>query len=167
MTGFDTVVMVDWSARSAPSPAKPTKDAIFIGVSRRGREAVTYHRTRVAAMRALTGLLDGERRAGRRVLAGFDFPFGYPNGFARAVTGSDDPFAVWEWLARQITDDARNGNNRWEAARRLNALFPGIGPFWGCPPRQKTPFLEPSHKGRWDFPYALPDGHTLARLRET
>lgn len=133
VSGFDTVVMVDWSARSKPSPAKPTKDAIFIGVSRNGREITSYHRTRMAAMRALEGLLGAELRAGRRVLVGFDFPFGYPHGFARAVTGSDDPFAVWEWLAAHIEDDARNGNNRWDVAEVLNGMFPGVGPFWGCP----------------------------------
>lgn len=133
MSGFDTVVMVDWSARSAPSPARPTKDSIFVGVSREGREDVTYHRTRMAAMEALCGLLDAEVQAGRRVLVGFDFPFGYPKGFAQAVTEMDDPFAIWEWLAEAIKDDARNGNNRWDVARRLNGMFPGVGPFWGCP----------------------------------
>lgn len=138
MSGFATVVMVDWSARSAPSPAKPTKDAIYIGVSRGGREAVTYHRTRMAAVRALTGLLDGELRAGRRALVGFDFPFGYPRGFAKAVTGRDDPFALWAWLALRIEDDARNANNRFDVAEALNAGFDAPGPFWGCSAKRAT-----------------------------
>lgn len=158
MSGFDTVVMVDWSARSAPSPAKPTKDAIFIGVSRGGREAVTYHRTRLAAMGALTGMLDAETHAGRRVLVGFDFPFGYPRGFARAVTGRDDPFAVWEWMAAQIADDARNRNNRWDVGQRLNAMFPGVGPFWGCPAGMASATLPA--RGR------LRHGHGMAERRE-
>jgi hypothetical protein len=34
-------------------------------------------------MRSLTGLIDGELRAGRRVLAAFDFPFAYPNEASR------------------------------------------------------------------------------------
>lgn len=34
---IDTVIMVDWSARSAPSPAKRTKDAIYVA-ERTGRE---------------------------------------------------------------------------------------------------------------------------------
>lgn len=133
MSGFDTVVIVDWSARSAPSPARPTKDAIFIGVSRDEREEVSYHRTRLAAMEALTALLDAELNTGRRALVGFDFPFGYPRGFARVVTGFDDPLVLWEWLAGAIEDDVRNCNNRWDVARRLNAMLPGVGPFWGCP----------------------------------
>lgn len=133
MSGFDTIVMVDWSARSAPSPAKPTKDAIFVGMARDKYLATSYQRTRHAAMRFLTGLLDGETRAGRRVLVGFDFPFGYPKNFARVVTGSDDPLVLWEWMAGAISDDARNRNNRWEVAERLNRMFPGVGPFWGCP----------------------------------
>lgn len=141
MTGFDTIVMVDWSARSAPSPAKRTKDAIFIGMARDGYLAVSYQRTRHAAMRFLTGLLDGERRAGRRVLAGFDFPFGYPRGFARAVAGSDNPLDLWAHLARVIEDDDRNRNNRWNVAEALNGLFPGIGPFWGCPAARATEAL--------------------------
>ena len=53
MTGerlFDTHVVVDWSARNAPSPAKPTKDAIFWAVVRDGaKPRVFYARTRAAA----------------------------------------------------------------------------------------------------------------------
>lgn len=162
MSGFDTIVMVDWSARSKPSPAKPTKDAIFVGVSRHGREAVSYHRTRLAAVRALTGLLDGERRAGRRVLVGFDFPFGYPKGFARVVTGTDDPFAVWAWLARAVEDDARNGNNRWDVATRLNGMFPGVGPFWGCPAAVASGVL--TAKGRARHGHGMAERRAVERL---
>lgn len=158
MSGFKTVVMVDWSARSAPSPVKPTKDSIFIGVSRGGREETTYHRTRLAAMSALTELLDEELRAGRRVLVGFDFPFGYPQGFARAVTGTDDPFAVWEWLAKRIEDDDRNRNNRWDVAATLNAMFPGVGPFWGCPEARASAVLPAKGRAR--------RGHGMEERRE-
>lgn len=141
MNGFDTIVMVDWSARSAPSPAKPTKDAIFVSLARGGAEDVTYHRTRQDAMMAICDLLDGEMRAGRRVLVGFDFPFGYPRGFARGLTGTDDPLAVWRHLHAVIADDERNRNNRWDVAEALNARFPGIGPFWGCPAARASTLL--------------------------
>jgi molybdenum cofactor guanylyltransferase len=147
-TRFDTIVVVDWSARAAPSPAKPTKDAIHIGMVRDGRLAGSYHRTRAQAMRWLTGLLDGERRAGRRVLAGFDFPFGYPKGFARAVSGGDDPLALWADLAGRIRDDDRNANNRFEVAGDLNRLFHAPGPFWGHPQGRDIPglpFRKPLH----------------------
>ncbi len=133
MSGFDTMVMVDWSARSAPSPAKPTKDAIFLAISRApGTEpGMQYHRTRASAEAALTALFEAEIAAGRQVLAGFDFPFGYPKGFAQAVTGTDDPLTLWDALAARIEDGSDNTNNRWQVAGDLNRLFPGVGPFWG------------------------------------
>ncbi len=161
MTGFDTIAMVDWSARSAPSPAKPTKDAIFIGLSRHGATTTSYHRTRHAALRSLTGVLDGEVRAGRRILVGFDFPFGYPRGFARAVSGSDDPLNLWAYLAALISDDARNRNNRWDVAEGLNARFPGIGPFWGCPAARATQMLPARGTLRTD--HGMPERRLVER----
>lgn len=141
MSRAECIVMVDWSARSAPSPARPVKDAIFIAEHGPEGEKVTYHRTRAAAQAHLVARFDHALAEGWQVTAGFDFPFGYPSGFARAVTGSDDPFALWGWLAEAITDDERNANNRWEVAEKLNALFPGVGPFWGCPAARGTPTL--------------------------
>ena len=134
MSRFDTFVVVDWSARSTPSPAKPTADSIWIAVVRGGSAPEChYHRTRLAAMAALRALFDAELAAGRRVLAGFDFSFAFPTGFARALTGADDPFGVWRLLAEMIEDAPDNANNRFDVARALNARFPGVGPFWGCP----------------------------------
>ena len=139
---FDTIIVVDWSARSTPSPARPSADAIWIAVLRDGGTAeISYHRTRAAATDALGAIFDAELAAGRRVLAGFDFPFGYPRGFARAVTGTDDPLALWRDLAKRIADGPDNANNRWKVARDLNRLFPGIGPFWGCPSAEAGPDL--------------------------
>jgi molybdopterin molybdotransferase len=74
MTGFDTIVVADWSARSTPSPARPSKDAIFLGICRDGYVATLYQRTRSQAMRSIRGLIDGDLRAGRRILAGLRFP---------------------------------------------------------------------------------------------
>ena len=133
MSGFHTIVVVDWSARSEPSPANPSADAIWIAVARGGAAECTYHRTRSAAMEVLTSLFDAELEQGHRVLAGFDFPFAYPRGFAKALTGSDDPLAVWAELAERIEDGEDNANNRFDVAREINAGLPGIGPFWGCP----------------------------------
>jgi molybdopterin molybdotransferase len=93
----------------------------------------TYHRTRHDAMDALVTLLVEERGQGRRVFAGFDFPFGYPAGFAAHVTGRADPFSLWEWLADAVIDLPDNTNNRFEVAAKLNRTCPGIGPFWGRP----------------------------------
>ncbi|MEO0660788.1 MAG: hypothetical protein AAFZ87_04555, partial [Planctomycetota bacterium] len=70
----------------------------------------------------------GVRAAGRRVLAGFDFPFGYPAGVAQAITGSDDPFALWQWLEARIEDQEDGSNNRFEVAEEMNRAFDGPGP---------------------------------------
>lgn len=153
MSGFDTIVVADWSARSAPSPAKPSKDAIFLGICRDGYVATLYQRTRSQAMRSLIGLIDGELRAGRRILAAFDFPFGYPAGFARAVLGTDDPLAMWSHLAETAEDDDRNGNNRFDVAAGLNRHFGTDGPFWGHPVKASfdgLPFRKPRYDG---FPF--------------
>jgi hypothetical protein len=133
---FDTVIIVDWSAANAPSPARPSADAIWIGVMRKGEESTTYHRTRVDAEAALVALLDAERGAGQRVLLGFDFPMGYPVGFAGRLTGLRDASAVWAWLADQIVDGPDNRNNRFAVAAQINARMGGGGPFWGCPAGQ-------------------------------
>ncbi|NDW00915.1 MULTISPECIES: gephyrin-like molybdotransferase Glp [unclassified Salipiger] len=128
---FDTFVVVDWSGASKPSPVGESKDAIWIGIARDGTIEASYHRTREAATETLAQLFEAERAAGRRVLAGFDFPFAYPKGFAEALTGRSDPFAIWEALAQRIEDAPDNTNNRLEVAAEINRLFPGSGPFWG------------------------------------
>lgn len=151
---IDTFIMVDWSARSAPSPLKRSKDAIFIA-ERTGRDGhVTYCRTRDAATAHLITRFEVALAEGRRILAGFDFPFGYPAGFAAALTGRDDPFAVWAWMAQTVADDARNANNRLDVADQINARFDAPGPFWSHPTGKTpvhVPFRKPPHRG---FPFA-------------
>lgn len=154
MSGVDTVIMVDWSARSAPSPARRTKDAIHVAEVSPGQRFVTYCRTRADATAHLAARLDAALAEGRRVLAGFDFPFAYPRGFAEALTGRADPFAVWGWLADAIRDDDRNANNRLDVADRVNARFDAAGPFWSHPMGKSpahVPFRKPPHAG---FPFA-------------
>jgi molybdopterin molybdotransferase len=150
VSGFDTIAVVDWSARAQPSPRRESADSIWIGIARDGAVHCTYHRTRAEAQAALGALFEAELAAGRRVLAGFDFPFGYPKGFARAVTGSDDPLGVWEALAQRIEDRPDNANNRFVVAAELNDLFPGIGPFWGCPTGHDDPRLPAKGTARRD-----------------
>jgi molybdopterin-guanine dinucleotide biosynthesis adapter protein len=134
---FDTVLIVDWSAKAAPSPEKPSADAIWIGICRAGHQESKYFRTRKQAEEAIVDLLDVEGAAGRRVLAGFDFPFGYPVGFAERLTGQASARSVWGWLASHVTDDTRNGTNRLAVGGQINALFaPDRGPFWGRPAGQ-------------------------------
>ena len=102
---FDTIIAVDWSARSTPSPVIPSKDAIFLCVSRLQEGASRhpeYFRTRYDAMARVQALLDGEMVAGRRSFVGFDFNFGYPSGFAKQLTGRKDTISVWKWKTRQL-----------------------------------------------------------------
>ncbi|MES2144289.1 MAG: molybdopterin-guanine dinucleotide biosynthesis protein B, partial [Pseudomonadota bacterium] len=130
---FDTVAIVDWSARSAPSPARPSRDAIWIGVCRNDEVVAAYHRTRAQAEQALVDLIAAERAAGRRLLIGFDFPFGYPRGFAARLTGTPHAPAIWAWFAARITDGPDNSNNRFRVAADMNLGLGGPGPFWGRP----------------------------------
>ncbi len=138
---FDTVIIVDWSASAKPSPARPSADAIWIGVMGVGETQPTYHRTRAQAEIALTGLLDSQVAKGRRVLLGFDFPLGYPQGFAQRLTGTPGARAVWNWMANHVTDGPDNANNRFQIAARINASFGGGGPFWGRPATLHLPHL--------------------------
>jgi hypothetical protein len=126
---FDRVIVVDWSGRASPSPARECRDAIWIGVREGAHETQIYHRTRASAAAWLAqALTDGGRQ-----LVGFDFPMGYPSGFARRLTGRDDARAMHGWLAERIKDAPDNTNNRFEVAARINRELGGKGPFWGCP----------------------------------
>jgi hypothetical protein len=126
---FDRVVIVDWSAANVASPARPSSDAIWIGIAAACGITTQYHRTRQHAEAALTALIAD----GGRILIGCDFPFGYPRGFAHRLTGQAQAAAVWAWLADRITDDARNANNRFAVAAAINRGMGRNGPFWGCP----------------------------------
>ncbi|WP_390912888.1 gephyrin-like molybdotransferase Glp [Pseudosulfitobacter sp. SM2401] len=130
MNGFDTFVMLDWSGGNDRG-ASPKADAIWGCVARAGTACEpVYLRNRQLAEAWIKDLLQAEMAAGRRVLAGFDFPFGYPDGFCETVTGRSDPLALWDWLEARI-EDGPKANNRFDIAAGLNRLFDGIGPFWG------------------------------------
>lgn len=115
MAGFDRYIAVDWSARSAPSPANPSKDAIWIAM---GGEAI-YCRTREDAEQVLIALLGGKDR----VLAGFDFAFAYPQWAMERLGGWRHAWALIERLHERQPD-------RFELAARLNELL-GVPAFWG------------------------------------
>ena len=158
MSGFDRVVIVDWSAASKRMSARPRADAIWIGVSdASGDREPLYCRSRAEAMARVTGLCEEALAAGERLMIGFDFPLGYPRGFASAMTGRAEALALWEWLAGQIEDGDDNANNRFEAAAAINNRFPGIGPFWGRPASLPLPDLP--ERG------SLRDGHGLPERR--
>lgn len=126
---WDSFIMVDWSSGNDTGPT-PRKDAIWLASVLGGKAgAPEYLRNRVVAADRISALIEHELAASRRVIIGFDFPFGYPAGFAARVTGSNDPLALWDWFAAHLQDTPKD-NNRFDLAAELNRLFPGIGPFW-------------------------------------
>ncbi|WP_433990301.1 hypothetical protein SuNHUV7_18090 (plasmid) [Pseudoseohaeicola sp. NH-UV-7] len=130
MTPYDTFIMVDWSGGNDRGPT-PVKDAIWACIaSAGGAEAPVYLRNRQVAEKWITETLNVEVSAGRRCCIGFDFPFGYPKGFAHALTGQTDPFAVWDWFENRIKD-AGSQNNRFDMAAEINLSLGTNGPFWG------------------------------------
>lgn len=137
---FDRVVVADWSSAAAPSPPRESADAIWIGVSDAGGTTARYCRTRAEAETVLRELI-ANQPTGARLLIGFDFPMGYPAGFAARLTGSAQARAVWNWLARHIRDDGRNANNRFAVADAINWRLGGRGPFWGRPAGAGLAFL--------------------------
>ncbi len=146
---FDSYVVVDWSAASVP---RRGRDSIWIGHLRRDRHrldeiALENPPTRREARDRLLALFATDRAAGRRTLAGFDFPLGYSSGFARRLSLSGPAWlAIWNEITGLIEDAADNANNRFAAAAALNRRASGAAaPFWGCPPRQSGTFLAATH----------------------
>ncbi len=164
---FDAYALVDFSARSTPSPAAPVADALWLGWCQSvGPVASDYFRTRSELWSALEDWLASEFAHGRRVLVGVDFALGYPAGFAAALTGRPDAHwqHVWQWLDERVEDHPDNRNNRFEIAAEINrTLGCGAGPMWGCPPAAAGPWLQ--SKRHFGWPVLLPDGRTLDRLR--
>ena len=150
---FDGYVAVDWSASSKP---KQGKDSIWIAT--RGLGGTTEPEnptTRRAAVSRIERLLVEATATGRRLLVCLDFPFGYPTGTARMLTGRRGWEAVWSRIREVVEDDPRNENNRFVAAAELNAAFVGEGPFWGNGLRRDIPGL-PRTKPRSGWGVTLP-----------
>ena len=137
MRSFDTVVVVDWSAASSPSRPGSADAIWYAAVRASGAEPPRHCSTRAEAMERLGALAEGEAAAGRRLLMGFDFAMGYPEGAARAIAGTGEPLALWDWMAAELRDGRRNRNDRLELADRVNARLPGDGPYWGRPRRRE------------------------------
>ena len=132
---FDGYVAVDWSARARPARGS---DSVWIAVLLPGNDLRLENPwTRKSAIHYIDELLTHAKRSGLRLLCGFDFPFGYPEGTAKKLTGQDDWKAVWELLGQEISDSSRNLNNRFEVAAKLNGSFDDDGPFWGNPTKHE------------------------------
>lgn len=148
---FDAALMVDWSAAAVP---RLGADSIWLALHRASAadpERLENVATRDAAIALTEQIARAEASAGRRLLIGFDFPFGYAEGAAAAMTGAGDWRAVWRLLAERIVDGPKNANNRFEVAEALNRdVWDGAGPFWGRPPkpvRAALPTTKPSGYG--------------------
>lgn len=166
---FDRYVMIDWSARNEPTRVAPKGDAIWVGDESPAEQDERYCRTRHDAFEEVSAILRDAVAKQQRVLVGFDFPFGYPRGFAAAV-GLDTraPWkSVWLDLVERITDDERNENNRFDVARFYNQQLSAVaGPFWGCPDKHDFGGLTKTKKGLISFPYGVASGE-LAEFRAT
>ena len=141
---FETVLVVDWSGGNDRG-ATPKKDAIWAGVCRGGTsEPPVYLRNRQVAEAWLAQFLTAEQEAGNTVCVGFDFPFGYPQGFAKALVGEENPLAVWDWFEAHVKDTPKT-NNRFDLAGQINLeQTGGEGPFWFNGVKREIPGLSSS-----------------------
>lgn len=81
MSGLATIASVDWLAGNDRG-SNQKKDAIWADVRRaKGSKVTVYLRNREMAQTWMTNLAQGEIATGRPLLLGFDFPFGYPEGW--------------------------------------------------------------------------------------
>ncbi len=140
---FDTYLIVDWSAANSP---KKGKDSIWIGEARREKDRIKIKKpvnpaTRHEALDRLSARLRHELDEGRRIFAGFDFPFGYPAGAARKITGRAGWDALWRALEREVEDDDRNRSNRYVLAERWNRERFDAPQFWGRPHQHRYDWL--------------------------
>ncbi len=146
---FDSFVVVDWSAANLP---RVGRDSIWICRRCGDEETLLNPPTRHAAKTLLADCLAAALASGQRMLLGFDFPFGYPAGFAARLGLAGAPWrAVWDEIAALLTDDAGNRNNRFAVADDLNRrVSGGAFPFWGCPAAPPRAHLHGRHHRRHD-----------------
>jgi precorrin-8X/cobalt-precorrin-8 methylmutase len=143
---FDSYVIVDWSAAGQP---KTGRDSIWICRLGEDGESISNPPTRHAAKGLLADMLARATERSERVVVGFDFPFGYPTGFAARLGLAGMPWrALWDELAGELHDSENNQNNRFEVGAAFNRRVSngnGRFPFWGCPVGFTHEFLGPRH----------------------
>jgi hypothetical protein len=149
---FDRLIMVDWSAASAPGPVRPSANRCWVGRldPHEADPVVVYCRTRHAA---LDQIARWRREAGKAsVLIGFDFPFGYPDG-CRLPGGRQ----LCDWLVAWLVDGPDDRNNRFALAAQINRelCLDGEGPFWGHPLSARHEGLAQTRPNPW--PTAIPE----------
>ncbi len=165
---FDTYIAVDWSAHSQPTSKKGTANAIWVGIAepkKPEKDAVKecYFHTRYSCQVFLKNKLKECVYQKRSVLVGFDFGYGYPSGFSKALGLPGNSLdsrlwrLIWDELNRRIEDHENNRNNRFDVANALNEQIGESppGPFWGCLGK-KYDWLLPT-KPAGGFPYRVRD----------
>jgi hypothetical protein len=158
---FSAYVIVDWSAAAKPTTGA---DSIWIGVLKRDlRFRMAFESfnppTRAEAEKRLGLVLDDLKKRSERALVGFDFPLGFPRGFAAALKLTAEPAwrAVWDQLDKMVKDKSDNTNNRFGVGSEVNRrLTGGPFPFWGCPPKDALTTLQPK-RTRVHGPGDLPE----------
>jgi precorrin-8X/cobalt-precorrin-8 methylmutase len=135
---FDRFLIVDWSAANDP---KRGKDSIWIcEAARDSALSPENFATRRAAIDHIAARFDECVARRERVFAGFDFPFGYPEGAVGAMTGDTDWRALWRFFHKAVEDDDRNRSNRFALADRINREILGEPVYWGRP--HQTPYRD-------------------------
>jgi hypothetical protein len=162
---FDRYVFVDWSASALASRGK---NSIWFSTGTAHHVSPPCNpATREEATTELRGLLVKAAAERERVLIGFDFPYGFPAGFAAALRAGpiDRPWrATWSRLCDCMHDGLNNANRRFEDAVQLNkAIGSPPGPFWGHPER----FHDPALTWKVSFPFTTTGGQQLRELRHT
>jgi hypothetical protein len=158
---FSAYIIVDWSAAAKPTTGA---DSVWIGVLKRDvRFRMAFESfnppTRGEAEKRLNLILDDLKKRSERALLGFDFPLGFPRGFAGALKlpGEVAWRAAWDQVDKMVKDKADNTNNRFGVASEINRrLTGGPFPFWGCPPKDALTTLQPK-RTRQHGPDDLPE----------
>lgn len=165
---FDTYLFIDWSATNGRATA-PAADQVWLCEMAAGAApAEQWFPGRRECVAHVEARLLQHVAAGRRVLVGFDFAYGYPRGFADAAglpTPSGKWLAVWAALSALLRDE-ENRSNRFDVASALNAMITTAGappgPFWNTPtPGAVLTATSPA------FPFVARNGVTLSAWRAT
>src|SRR5487761_910089 len=111
---FDRYVIVDWSAENKKNTGRNSIWICHVGPH---GESCENPETRHRAQLLPGEILAASAAGGERVLLGFDFPFGYPAGFAARLGLQGTPWrSTWDELARLVEDREDNHNNRFAVA---------------------------------------------------
>ena len=158
---FSAYVIVDWSAASKPTTGA---DSVWISVVKRDvRFRMAFESfnppTRAEAEKRLNLILEDLKKRSERALVGFDFPMGFPRGFAAAMKfAGEAPWrGAWDFLGKMVVDKPTNVSNRFNVGAQINRLLTGGPfPFWGCPAKDAQTTLQPK-KTRPHGPGDLPE----------